>query len=479
MKKKLLAFSLMLLSAIMSLEAIDLKVDDYTNSDINFYPMFPVQNQAAFIKVRLHNPSEQAIDNIEIKVNDEQKNLIAEQKIASVPADTEIIVDIPFTPIKNGYQNITVTLSDNKDLKLQVTTKMTVISRPLFFPWFGGDKPGNEKLKYANVVLSFSANKSDYWRGRGAIVTAWKGVIMDMKTPEEYANYLKNDLERLKVDGIMIDEMGNYDEQAIVAMPQVKGLQKFNQENPEFFSMLWIAGSMRANYCNIAKNLYRKKGVDFILIECYANFILPEFSAINKYEYFDQRIDMARSQDVLNNALMTLGVSDNADKFNLTTYEIEDQVRYVKRKAPEMPGIGFFHANGKEQDMVFFSDDLCRKYYLEPVIQLYQYDLQYSPISPTADEEIEIFAHVYNIGGMDAQDVEVKLFSDERQILAKNLSIPAFDGKKLIRPTTISGKVKLAAGFHKLRAEVVLKDKVGTVLDSIAFRDIYVKDSSK
>lgn len=462
---------------MVRLSGLDLSTAEYFNSDVNVIPMLPVEKQPAKISVRIRNPQMTTLASVEVKVSDENGKLLGKVHTEPVPAKEERIVMVDWIPDTNGYCKIKVEVNSDKD-KATGEIAIPVVARQMYFPWFGGSEKGNEKLKYANVLMASGATNTVYWKNRGAITCLWKGVIKEMKTPVEYMNYLRTGLSNStqSANGIMIDEMGNYTDAAIQAMPQFQGLQDFNQNSPEYFSALWICGSLRSSYCNITKNLYRKKGVDLLLLECYSNFLVPEFKSYSRYAYYDQRIDMARQQDIMHNTIIALGITDNADKFNLEPYEIEDEVRYVRRKAPEMPGIGFFHANGAKQEMVPAADDLCRKYYIEPVLQIWNHDLQIDNLTPKVGEELKIIAHVYNIGGMDAEKAKIKIYLDDEVIATEIIRIPALKTGESPKPSTVTAKVKLSKSkYYMLRAEILPLSRA-TVLDGKAERSLYVAE---
>ncbi len=457
---------------------LDLNTVEYFNSDVNVIPMIPVEKQSAKISVRIRNNQMNMMTPVEVKVSEEGGKLIGKVNTEPIPAKEERVVMIDWIPHTNGYCKIKVEINSDKD-KSSGEITVPVVAHQMYFPWFGGHIAGNEKLKYANVVMAVEGSNTAYWKNRGAITCLWKGVIKEIKTPVEYTNYLRQGLSNLPIsaNGIMIDEMGNYTDAAILAMPQFQGLQDFNQNSPEYFTCLWICGSLRASYCNITKNLYRKKGVDLLLLECYSNFLVPEFKSYSRYAYYDQRIEMARQQDIMHNTLITLGITDNADKFNLEPYEIEDEVRYVRRKAPEMPGVGFFHANGIKKEMVPIADDLCRKYYIEPVLQIWSHDLQVDNLTPKAGEEFRIIANFYNIGGMDAEKAKVKIYLDDEIIATEIIRVPALKTGESPKPATVMVKTKPSKSkYYMLRAEISPLSPA-TVLDGRVERSVYVAEN--
>ncbi len=172
---------------------------------------------------------------------------------------------------------------------------------------------------------------------------------------------------------------------------------------------------------------------------------------------------------------MTMGIVGHEDKFNLSSYEIEDEVRYVKRHAPEMPGIGFFHSFGPDRELTRFSDELCRKYYIEPVIQIYEHDLQLDPVTPKAGEKITLYARVYNLGGMDAAGVKVRFLIDGKALGESTIDLPAAGERVYPAPVAVSRTIELATGYHRFRVELEAAEGV-TILDGAAEREILVRE---
>ncbi len=444
-------------------------------SDVVFRPAFPIQNQPCEVAVTVHNTGKTAADRVQVNVQGPDGVKIGTKTIA-IPAEGKAQAVFPWTPARNGYIPLKISASDGESSNA-VAVKAPVVSRTFYFPWFGGHTPEARSLRYANVVLSGNAESHAYWRNRGAIPCLWKGV--DNKVaPEKYAQILADGVGDPARDaaGIMIDEMGGYAPEEILAANFFSGLKLYLEKNPQYFTALWICGSLQVPYCNITRNAYRKdKGISLLMLECYTNFQTVEFSSSRRFAYFDQRIDVARQQDVLTNAVMTLAIDGHKDKFNLTGYELEDEVRYIRRNAPEMPGIGFFHFETKSPELIPIADDLCRRYFIEPVLQLYPEDIQFSSRQVKAGDEIEIYAGVRNLGGMDAENVKIRLYADGKLLKEDTRNIPALAEGAAPRAVQLQANWKApASGYHTFRVEVIPSGSE-TVLDGTGEQQLWVR----
>lgn len=473
MKIKVLMFLTAVFTVMQVSAELNFSTVNYQNSDVNFKPAFPVAGQGSLISVRLRNTGDIQLPPAMVTVKDADGKIVAEGKSEIIPARGATILDLDYQPERNGYQQLTVeAATGGKVLKGEITA--VVLSRKQFFPWFGGTEPGDKNLRYANVVLVHKKEQAEYWNSRGAITCLGKSTVNENSTAETYAQYLSKGIKEAGTKGIMIDEIGHYCEFEIREMPIFQGLKMFGKKNRDTFTAVWLCGALKEGYCNITKNPYRREGIDLLLIECYANYVTVEFASPRRYQYFDQRIEMARQQDILRSTVMTLGIVGHEDKFPLTSYELEDEVRYCKRNAPEMPGIGFFHSFGPNKELTSFVDDLCRKYYIEPVVQIYPEDVQTSPAVGKSGQPIKVYVRILNLGAMDAAGVSVDIFINGKKLKNQTVAIKASGEKEYFAPAAVEAEVTLEPGYHELRVELTAPDKV-TILDGRVVKTVTVR----
>ena len=112
--------------------------------------------------------------------------------------------------------------------------------------------------------------------------------------------------------------------------------------------------------------------------------------------------------------------------------QIEDQVRYIKRHGPEMPGISFWGGSDNWSDALGglngFLDRMCLKYYIMPVVSVRPQCIWLSDYDPRAGQEIGVRVRVHNMGGMEAKNVKVQVFArdlnTQKRSLVSSVTLP-------------------------------------------------------
>jgi hypothetical protein len=275
----------------------------------------------------------------------------------------------------------------------------------------------------------------------------------------------------------MLDEIGSYDTEKLRQSSVLRGLQQFVQgDGSNYFVALWVSGVVKESHCNIVKNIYRRKGVDLLMLEVYCNYITRELHAYNPYFFFDQGISMVRKQDIISNTVFTLGILEDVKRKE----SLEEQVRYIRINAPEMPGIGFYHEKGAP-DVLEFADYLCLKYFIRPVIAGWKHDLIFSNPTPEADKWLTISAKIYNIGGMDSGPVNVNFYcgspaSGGVKIGTERIaSLPAQKGNFQPEGSILKTRWKPQKGYHEIWIEAVPENTTDTILQNVYKKSIYVR----
>ena len=137
-----------------------------------------------------------------------------------------------------------------------------------------------------------------------------------------------------------------------------------------------------------------------------------------------------------------------------------------------MPGIGFFASHGP-RSVVTYADVLCRKYYIDPVIAVWDRDVRVSNATPKAGETVQIRTDIYNIGGIDAKGVQVLFYDGNKKIAERTLSIPAGGGTPSGRATAVADW-NPSSGWHELRVEVT-PPLDASIVSGIATRGLFVR----
>ncbi|MBQ9335929.1 MAG: hypothetical protein IJS14_01370 [Lentisphaeria bacterium] len=391
-----------------------------------------------------------------------------------------------FQPETTGWKTARATVRQGQ----QETTaefRFPVTSRRLHFPWFGwNDKEGKvEKCRFPTMMLARNPEDIAYWKHRGVMAGRWKDGRYRGKTVEACAAYWPQKTEGF--DAIMIDEIGGYESESVKNSPRVQGLAKYCKEKTDdLFVALWVPGVLRESLAGIAKNVYRKKGVDLLMLETYINYLEPELKSYYPSESLRQRIDMARKQDVLTHSIITIGIHGMATVRPLSREDMEDQVRQIKRMAPEMPGLCVYASTKKMQnrDLIFFADHLCGKYYVAPVLTVLAEAVQISDPAPVRGSAVRIRGKVTNVGGMDSGPVTVRFYDGNPANGGKLIGARRIEQVKSLRdgkdfpkgaPVEVEWTAGPFPGSHEIYMEILPEDPKDTLLDHLARRAVMVR----
>ncbi|MFA5645236.1 MAG: hypothetical protein WDA18_02630 [Candidatus Ratteibacteria bacterium] len=459
---------------------------DYRNSDITVHPLLPIQGQEAIIKSKIHNQSQQELSLLlSLQIYDSD-NYCATKQI-SIAAKSVKEVEWKWVPKKNGWKKLVISATEDKTKKkISSSIQVPVIATPLYFSWFGEDKD----LRYANLVMANDKETQNHWKSRGVLPWMVKSVkraipwlkreVKDKGPSELYKEYLHFELDKIGASAIHIDEIGGYSDREISERPHLEGIRLFKKKYPDIFVGLYVCGSLKPSVALLA--VKSNPSVDLLLLESYLNYKVPIFNSYTRYTYFDQRILTARDYDALEHSLMVLGVMGKEDEYELSTFDLEEQVRYIRSEAPEMPGIGFYSAGTKNKELKLFADHLCLKYFIQPVIAFWDRDLFLSDSTPTKGSSVSIKAVIHNIGGMDAEKIKVSFYQGDPLAGGKKIgksvvvqSLPADKGvprgkyvvEQIWKPTKV--------GHHNLFVEVIPEKPGVTLLNGIAKRTVFVQ----
>ena len=390
-----------------------------------------------------------------------------------------------FQPETTGWKTAKAKVRQGRN-QAEASFRFPVTSRRLHFPWFGwNDNDGKvEKCRFPTMMLARNPKEIAYWKHRGVMAGRWKDGRYRGKTVEACAAYWPQKTEGY--DAIMIDEIGGYDSEAVKNTPRVQGLAKYCKEKTDnLFVALWVPGVLPESLAAITKSVYRKKGVDLLMLETYINYLNPELKSYYPSELLRLRIDVARKQDVLTHSIITIGIHGMAAVRPLSHEELEDQVRLIKRLAPEMPGLCVYASTKKmtRRDLVFLADRLCGKYYVAPVLTLLAETVQISDPAPSRGSQVRIRGTVMNVGGMDSGAVTVRFYDGnpanggrligEKRIEKVN---SLRDGKDF--PKGVAAEIDWTAGpqgSHEIFMEILPENPDDTLLDHLASRTIMVR----
>ena len=493
-----------------------LSTTNIATSDITISKAIPKEGQEVTIRGNIHNQGKEEATQVVVRFFDGNpkaggRQIGADQIIDRISPAQAKETEIKCALSPNGFHDIFVVVDpDNKIPELsennnQASLEVPVVVKDLYF--YGWGLSSEKDLRYANKVRA-AVKKEDieYWLHRGCIPCAWKGARVDLKKPEEeeiarLVKYWGEDAVKEGYPGISIDEIGCYpgtlptdyapEQKAIIAL---KALRETKKKYPDLFIAVANAGNLNAVEC-----AGYREAADLVKLEIYSNWFRG-FKTHQFYRYIDERIEMARNLDVLLKTIVILSVCGYHG--GITLDEVEEQVRYVKRTGPEMPGIAFYASGrttnwGMKMGIPKFVDYMCYKYYVLPVLTLVsESDITFSNYHPKNGEKVTIYAVIHNTGGMDAHDVLLNFYegdpatSRRKKIGERKISLlPAgqkvveedWGDKEKFKSLYPPGQEKVEviwnakAGYHDIWVEIISRGR-GTILDGQATKKIYVSE---
>ena len=472
MKKTLITASVLAGAVVL---AGNMRID-VTGHDVAVRPAIPVADQPAVLAVRVSGADAAAGLTLSAKIDGRS---IGEIKLEAGKKEAVF----PFRESATGWKKAVVTAVQGKE-SVTAEKRFPVTARKLHFPWFGAhDGEGKlESCKYPTMVLGKKSDDVAYWKHRGVTVCKWRGAKFSEKQGiADAMRYYRRGTEGF--DGIMIDELGGYDDAKLRESTAFKGLKEFCAVNDDLFVALWVCGVPTPSLMNLGKGIYRKKGVDLMILEDYVNYIIPELKSFLPDETMRFRIETARRQDVLHTSVVAVGIHGNAKIFTMTDDELEEQVRTIKRLAPEMPGLGIY-ATGKKmtnRPLIFFADELCAKYFISPVLHGYPRAIRILG-APVAGKPVKISGRIFNLGGMDSGAVTANFYCGNPASGGKLIASKRLDSVKALRmesyPKPAVAEVEWTPekrGTQEIFLEIVPEDPGDTLLDHLSSLPVLVR----
>ena len=440
--------------------------------EITLSNCIPIIEQELEFRVVVRNSGKAEADAFEVAFfvsdrNGKRTELAGAQSQNPLAAgDTEVLTTT-WKPEQTGFYTFNVVVDPAKKLKrldrseCKAELEFPVVTRELYFYQSPSDMKSGKarKRRYTSAVVVCDREQIAYWKNRGSKTLKWvsgfhSGWLRNLITKRgedalsEVVSYWGK-FEEQGFDGISIDEFGEpYDEAGIKKMKlTTKALIELHRQKPN----LEIFPSECGRLYRETVSGYRASG-SIVMLECYENWLSRWAAGPHRfYDYLDRKIEDAtdlgliRKKAEQSNAIFLLGV-EGVFGGNVPG-QIEDAVRYIKRKAPSMPGISFWSAGNAYQfledtGLDKLLDQLCLKYYIMPVITVGENDIWLSDYAPKTGEELELFVRVHNIGAMDADDVRARVHVREMA-----------SGKRIFSSAPVS--IKLGVGY----VEPEIKDK--------------------
>ena len=283
--------------------------------------------------------------------------------------------------------------SDN-EAELVLPVVVTGKGRELHFPWY------RESVCARWCTCITSAGKTQRVLERGIMPLAWEYGGMswsgyDKELAKTDPEAVLAELERLfyekysstaDVCGFGIDEVGGYPESFALraSVASVKALARAKANMPSRFFAVWNGGSLRpeiAAYC--------RQGADLLILETYLWRALPdELGSQDIYAALESRVEpYVRAMDMFQPAyenhcytLFGLDTSERPDRTDVG--ELEQVIRFIRHKFPEMRGVGGTTAvtaatgdahrgnRSAPRGRATKADQLCFEYWIKPCVTL-------------------------------------------------------------------------------------------------------------
>ncbi len=297
-----------------------------------------------------------------------------------------------------------------------------VVWRELYFSCWGPPEPHEREAHgYLNTHVIHTEKDPEivkYWKDYGSQVIAWIGAPrsddsgnIPLESMESWCDAIGEFLD-MGCDGVFVDEFGAYpNESGIVRMRSISKMMKMARERfPDMLLMPATAGAIQRELA-----IGYKEAGAIAMLEMYPTCMTRFFYSHSVRKHLDQRIETVRNTDLIHHAdqpqgaIVLLGTRVIGSHEEPVVAEIEDFVRYIKKTAPEMPGIGFY--GGRYDGMTEELNRMIIDYYIKPVVDVRA--IRFSPWSPRQDETVDILVNIHNLGGMAARDVRVKVFATQ------------------------------------------------------------------
>jgi hypothetical protein len=344
--------------------------------------------------------------------------------------------EFEWTPARNGWYRVIFEVPGVD----RVEQEIAVTEDRLWFVWFGAPK----QFRWCNVPTTVKTEEdTQWWLRRGGIPAHWEGGVCYEDWPVE--RFVRSWGEH---DWIAIDEVGGPGE---VTDKFIAAWEQLEEQKPDQFRAVWYMGAHQ--YWGEIDHL-----IDLFLPEIYLNY------RSNHLGQFDSYLETAREAGVIEKTIPALGIMERETDRGLlrvtaTRADVLRQFRYLKRTAPELNGIGFFTAYSAAPGVAEYADELCGKYFVDPVITIEDV------ADPLTIADGRVSATVRNVGGMDAEQVRVEWRLEQRdgqfEGRAETLSLASGEARE------ISAAFDEPDGWRVAELRIVPSDAY-TVLDGVA-----------
>lgn len=392
-------------------------------SDLTLSRRIPIRGERIELRARIRNDGDEPATDVPIDLtltDRDGKELTTHRAMIDVKAADSTSIAVEWTPEANGFYRFSVMIdaeeqiAESDEKNNTASWEFPVVFRRLYFNKWGADI---KDLRYLNMS-SVGYYTPEYWHRFGSIALHWAGARIDPDDPEAAKSYIEHVGKLLGdgYDGIIIDEIGAYAGPGIRKTARMwEGIfQDLRNNHPQMELWIWNSGALRPELAEV----YRRAGA-IVLLELYEEWFTAAFHTHSFHSYLDLGISAARRADLLNldgsphATILCPGVSHYHG--GMARDQIEDQVRYIKKQAPEAPGISFYGGDDEWSvaldSLNGFLDELCLKYYIMPVVTVSPHWIWLSDYGPVAGDEITVRTRIHNVGAMEAREVQVRIYA--------------------------------------------------------------------
>ena len=450
--KKLVVVALVLTVVVSSgARALDfaLSAEPYGTGGLFTRPLIPGENEDVVITVRatvtgtVAGPVPCALS-----ITDPDGS-VHHYDVPLAVADGKAVGTHHWTPTHNGMVRLEAKLDPGKTIEeadetnnaATLSVPVVVPGRKPHFPWFSQ----RDYLRWATIWAGgFKKEDIEHWLERGVMPLAWRWGNNHPKDLDEdqfytmYSNFGGT-------PGVAVDECGFYPEtldpkakQTSFAVSKFvacqRGLQRAKKEHPDGFFLVWHSGTLYPEQAA----MYRKS-CTLVVVESYVNYFMPKgLYTESVFGALDMKMLPARQVDMLNatgkGPQIITSVDLRPDIFH--PGEIENIIRHLRERWPEMRGFGIFgglmpkDANAEQRRQAIageqFVDRLCFRYFVRPVVTFLPGSLWVTRSDKGGDFMVE--AALSNIGGMDTGEIRVALLADGKRLKTVTVKrVPAGD----------------------------------------------------
>lgn len=450
------------LTAAQAVE-LSLRATPYSTSSLFTDPLIPAEGETVTLTVRATVAGEvRAPLEADLTLRSATGRVLLTERLTLTLEEGQATGSLRWTPRRNGLYTLRAVVDpenrfpeeDPGDNEAILELPVVVPGRRPYFPWFGE----REHLRWANLWGGgFQMEHLARWLERGVRPLAWKwGTNLPGEPTEE--DFYRLYREMGDCPGIALDECGYYPTPK--AMERfalcLQGLARAKRERPDRFFMVWHCGSFYPEQAA----LYRE-ACDLVVLESYVFYYAPQgLGTDNIYDFLDMKMGPARQVDLLGPAGPQVITSVDLHPQSFHRGELENVVRHLRRRWPEMRGFGIFggltpeKATPEQQAQAIadeqFVDQLCYEYFVRPVLTFLPGSLW---VSRAGDGRLGLEAAVSNLGGMDSGPVKIGFYADGKRF--GETAVPAVPaGNSRLDNRAVVTAPGLPAGRHRLRARI-------------------------